>query len=321
MSGSSVNFRFFLIVLVVLGLVGTSGYLILEKVYRVQMRNQASIVADNVQSFGQWVANYGRVWVETDPQTSYLGNKQVINVDSIPDIGTLTSNRLASHAITMYSKNPALAQREFSEVAWDSNSPAKFRMTSDNYMNPLNKPDPFEALAIAHIKESGADEFEEFDKVSRTYRYARAVRHKAGCIHCHGSPENAPTDVVARYGTKRGFGFKKGDLAGVISVRLPAHSFVSVVAPFVGVTELILIIVAIAIPVLFMQISVLRPIRKLAESATELSIGGTRDLDLVIKDQQKKNEIHQLGLAIRRLNTSTLMSLARMAKANRADQH
>ena len=49
MAESSINFRFFLIVLIVLGLLGTAGYLIAEKVYRVQLRNQASTVADNVQ--------------------------------------------------------------------------------------------------------------------------------------------------------------------------------------------------------------------------------------------------------------------------------
>lgn len=319
MAESSINFRFFLIVLIVLGLLGTAGYLIAEKVYRVQLRNQASTVADNVQSFGQWVANYGLVWVESDTQASFLSNKHVIDVNALPDDERIPSTWLKSRANPIYSKNPALAQREFSEVAWDSNSLAKFRMTSENYMNPLNKPDPFETLAMARIKESGVSEFDQFDQASRTYRYARAIRHKAGCITCHGSPENAPVDVVARYGTEHGYGFKAGDLAGVISVRLPTGSFLGVVIPFVGVTELLLIVLAITIPILFMQFSVLSPIKKLAESATQVSVGEDEDLVFTVRDQNTKNEISQLGLAIKRLNISTRMALARMTKTRQSD--
>lgn len=319
MAESSINFRFFLIVLLVLGLLGTASYLIMEKVYRVQLRNQASTVADNVQSFGQWVANYGRIWVESDTQTSFLGNKNVIDVKALPDLERIPSNWLQSRASTMYSKNPALAQREFSEVAWDSSSPAKFRMTSENYMNPLNKPDTFETLAMTRIKESGVAEVDQFDKASSTYRYARAIRHEEGCIACHGSPESAPADVIARYGSERGFGFEAGDLAGVISVRLPTGSFLSVLIPFVGATELLLIAMAIGIPILFMQVSVLKPIKKLADSATQLSIGVVQELELTKSDQHTKNEINQLGLAIKRLNTSTQMALARMTKTPQSD--
>ena len=100
MSESSVNLRFFLIVLIVLALIGAAGYRIMEKVYLAQMRNQASVVADNVQSFGQWVADYGRVWVYTDQQASFLRSKQIIKVAEFPNLAHLPDDQLKPHVTT-----------------------------------------------------------------------------------------------------------------------------------------------------------------------------------------------------------------------------
>ena len=64
---------------------------------------------------------------------------------------TRPARRPSSRPVNFYSKNPALAQREFSEVVEHSASPAKFRLTSHNVMNPNNKPDVFEdGRAEAH---------------------------------------------------------------------------------------------------------------------------------------------------------------------------
>lgn len=41
------------------------------------------------------------------------------------------------------------------------------------------------------------------------------------CLYCHGKPEDAPTELLERYGDIKGFRFKEGDLAGVNSVSIP----------------------------------------------------------------------------------------------------
>ena len=101
----------------------------------------AETVADNVDAFGSWVSQYGRVWVRDDNK-SYLGQVTLV---SAPDAA---GGPAAADVWHFYSKNPALAQREFSEVVEKSASPAKFRVTSHNFMNPVNKPDAFEAKAL-----------------------------------------------------------------------------------------------------------------------------------------------------------------------------
>jgi hypothetical protein len=212
----SLTTQFALVFMIALGLVGAASWLILDRIYINQLKSQAETVADNVDAFGNWVAQYGRVWVR-DNDKSYLGHLPLFqNEDTTGGAPKLT-------AVNFYSKNPALAQREFSEVVEHSASPAKFRLTSHNVMNPNNKPDPFEDGALRRIREGKLPEY--FELTPTGFRYARAVHHKASCITCHGDPAAAPNDVKVRYGTQNGFGFKEGEVAGHHQ-RAPARALV-----------------------------------------------------------------------------------------------
>ncbi len=112
------------------------------------------------------------------------------------------------------------------------------------------------------------------------FRYARAVYQKASCIACHGDAAKAPEDVKVRYGTTNGFGFKEGDVAGIISVRLPARSFWDVALNVVGVWELVMIIAAFVIAMLFMYYAVVAPVRRLTAATQQISLGKPADLGL-----------------------------------------
>src|SRR5436309_14707584 len=131
----SISTRFAFVFLLALGLVGAAFYLILDRIYLNQLKSQAETVADNVDAFGTWVAQYGRVWVKDDAR-SYLGHMPLLQADDT-----------TVKPVNFYSKNPALAQREFSEVVARSGSPAQFRLTPHNVMNRANAPDAFEGAA------------------------------------------------------------------------------------------------------------------------------------------------------------------------------
>src|SRR4030095_16766196 len=120
-----------------------------------------------------------------------------------------------------------------------SPSPAKFRLTSHNVMNPNNKPDAFEQGALREIRDRGLKEY--YELTDNGFRYARAVYQKASCIACHGDASNAPNDVKVRYGTTNGFGFKEGDVAGIISVTLAGQSFWDARVHVVGVLDVVMI--------------------------------------------------------------------------------
>ena len=240
----SISTRFAFVFLLAIGMVAVAFYMILDRIYLNQLKSQAETVADNVDAFGTWVAQYGRVWVKDDAR-SFLGHLPVYQMED-----GVAAGASGLKPIHFYSKNPALAQREFSEVVARSSSPAKFRLTSHNVMNPGNAPDPFETAALQRIRDGGLREYFELTPVG--FRYARALYHKASCISCHGDVASAPSDVKLRYGTNHGFGFKEGEVAGVISVSLPARSFWQVAVIIVGGWQLVMILGAfvIAIPAL-----------------------------------------------------------------------
>lgn len=302
----SITTQFTIVFVVALLLVVGSFYLVVDSVYRSELKSQAETVADNVDAFGSWVSQYGRVWVK-DNNKSFLG--QVTLVAPAPEGGAVLPPPDIWH---FYSKNPALAQREFSEVVEKSASPAKFRMTSHNFMNPVNEPDAFEAKALDKIRTNHLTEY--YEVLPDSFRYARTLYEKASCLACHASAETAPADVKLRYGTEHGFGFKEGEVAGIISVRLPIRSFWQVATSVVGPVQIALLVAAFMVAVVFIQFAVVRPIRRLTVAAERISIGEPADLGTAAIKRKSRNEVHQLILATERLRASLTLAIQRLSK-------
>jgi hypothetical protein len=310
LNNRSLTVQFAFVFLLALALVGAAFYLILDRIYVNQLKSQAETVADNVDAFGSWVAQYGRVWVKGDDK-SYLGHASLLQPEEGTPEGTIPPPGSKLTPVDFYSKNPALAQREFSEAVERSPSQSKFRLTSHNVMNPGNKPDAFEEGALREIRTNNLKEFYVLN--DNEFRYARAVYQKASCIACHGDAATAPNDVKVRYGTTNGFGFKEGDVAGIISVRLPAKSFWDVALNVVGVWELLMILAAFVIAMVFMYRAVVSPIRRLTAATQQISLGKSADLGLSRISPKSGNELHRLALATERLRVSINMAIQRLS--------
>lgn len=293
---TSLILRFSALFVLALLLIGSAYYLLLREVYYSELQRQARSMADNVDAFGKWVSQYGRVWVRDKADTLYLSQ--------------VTFDAAGAQQMSFFSKNPTLAQREFAEVVAKSSAQAKFRITSDNWMNPTNKPDPFEAAAIANIKK---DQLEEYAEVrDGYYRYARRIVHAESCIACHGDAAAAPKDVIDRYGSERGFGFKAGDVAGVISVTLPTQPLLAAAFGVLGPLEIGLVLAAFIILYLFIHFGVVRPIKRLTQDAERISVGKPVSLDTGKFSQNSGNELGQLTHALARLRASMELAIQRM---------
>ena len=298
---ASISTKFFLLVLLMLILNGVAYLLVLQNIYHAELRSQATTVVANVEAFGSWVAKHGRVWVKGDSEASFLSKVELLDPSQ------------ANAASTFYSKNPALAQREFSEVVALSSSPAKFRMTSHNVMNPVNKPDAFEKDALAQIGATNQTEFARLQ--DGEYRYAKAVFHTEGCIACHGDPAKAPADVISRYGDQNGFWFKEGDVAGIISVTIPAESLLTKFSNFVGPVELLLVMCSLLLALWFIRSALISPIKKLTGMAHEVSMGGTASIPVQEIPQDTHNEMDRLTVAVARMRNSTYLAIKKMREA------
>jgi hypothetical protein len=305
----SITTQFTIVFVIAVLLVVGSFYLVLDSVYRNELKSQAETVADNVDAFGSWVSQYGRVWVRDDNK-SFLG--QVTLVKAADPAAAAAATPAPADIWHFYSKNPALAQREFSEVVEKSPSPAKFRVTSHNFMNPVNKPDAFETRALERIRANRLTEY--YEVLPDSFRYARTLYEKASCLGCHASAESAPADVRERYGTEHGFGFKEGEVAGIISVRLPIRSFWQVTQAVVGPLQIALLVSGFLIAVVFIQFAVVRPIKRVTAAAERISVGQNADLGSAKLKRTSGNEIHQLILATERLRASLMMAIQRVAR-------
>lgn len=52
-------------------------------------------------------------------------------------------------------------------------------------------------------------------------KYARRVVAKESCMVCHDTPARAPAAISRLYPGPQGYGYVTGELAGIISVRVP----------------------------------------------------------------------------------------------------
>ena len=81
-----------------------------------------------------------------------------------------------------------------------------------------------------------------------------------------------PEDVIKRYGSQHGFGFKEGELAGIISVSIPTQPLWTDLAHYFGPLEISLILSTLILSLLCVHIWISRPLRQLAQEADNLSL-------------------------------------------------
>jgi two-component system NtrC family sensor kinase len=100
----------------------------------------------------------------------------------------------------------------------------RYRRVSVNARNPLSQPTRTERALIDYFhdrpEQPAWQGIRDMDGTTG-FIHARPVYMKASCLRCHGRPEDAPDSLLALYGDRRGFGFKEGDLAGVMAVSTP----------------------------------------------------------------------------------------------------
>jgi two-component system NtrC family sensor kinase len=90
--------------------------------------------------------------------------------------------------------------------------------------NPASEPRPFEIDLIKHF--AAHPESHSWQGILQiggqsSFVHSRPVFFTQECMHCHGSPREAPPDLLARYGSERGFGYRPGEIAGVTAVTIP----------------------------------------------------------------------------------------------------
>ena len=209
-----------LTIVIIATLIGTTLFTSGEAIYRKQAIDQARTVADMVENIGKWASTYHGLWVRDNKgQELDLGSHldTMVVSPSVANYSEITADE-ANTVIQFHLKNPALIQREISDLTEKSSSTTKFRITSDKYMNAKNAPTAFETTAINETRKNNSKEFYTFS--NGQLRYARALVTTDACMRCHDTPEKAPASVRDLYPTQ-GYGYEVGKVSGVISITVP----------------------------------------------------------------------------------------------------
>ena len=290
----SIPLKFFGVFFLTILLVAGAFTATLNNLRRQVSRNEARAVADQVTAFRSWIAQSGMVWVQK----------------LAPGFHDFLDQQLAANDKAFYGKNPALATRELAAVAQREGARASFRVTSDNWRKEENAPDAFETAAIASFTADKALTFVEQYEGDR-YRYAQPLLMEQGCLQCHGDPKDAPPALLEKYGREKAFGYKVGQVRGVVSVTVPTIGMNDVLHSLANPYTALLLSVALIFNIFFIRSVVVRLI-VLTRNAEAIA-AGKLDTPLIYTNPSESNdELDQLYHAVNLLKRSLVILFKRV---------
>ena len=134
--------------------------------------------------------------------------------EQIP-INDKTIRFLPAHSVSRISRQYALLNKDG----------VLFNNVSDRPRNPLNQADAIELEAMDYFRKNpqAEDRFIPFTKPSgdKAYHFTAPLRIITQCLICHGEKESAPESIRQNY--DNAYGYKLGELRGILSIKLPAQ--------------------------------------------------------------------------------------------------
>jgi len=190
---------------------------------------------------------------------------------------------VTSQGDTLLLKNPALVTRELSMLSDSMGGEFTYHLASEKFLNPLNKPDPFEEAALRYYsKRSPEQQSWEYFRMERRdsrnyFRYFAPLYTQESCLSCHEQQ-----------------GYSVGDLRGGISVLVSADSYLSArrsnIFFMLGMALVAIILLSILLYA-SLQRSIIDPLRLMEIQASQFE-DGNYTFDLVISN---KDEIGKLA--------------------------
>lgn len=321
-SRQSFALQFSVLLVMLVATLAVAAWVIGQSLVASRTLNESRSVADMAEHIATWASRYGGVSVRLKgasatsagtylERRAYTASSSDMSLLSGARLGNLNQDREAiANMEAYYSKNPALIQREVSDIASTSTSQAKFRITAKTVLNPRNAPTGFEREAIASLETSGAKEYGRAS--GNQFLYARPLIASQSCLRCHDTPANAPDFIKnnSQFNGGGGFGYVVGRPVGIISVSVPMPPIMKalsenmtppmwagLVAPLLPLTLLcIFMFRRIAHPLHRLLINVKTLHRNVAPANSQHHQDTSR--------LEPGNEVHQLEDALHRLGDS-----------------
>lgn len=195
------NIRIYLIAawtILILGFI-VFGIHVSRKKIEEEARIQVSTLFEQNLVYRRWAASHGGVYVPVTD--TFKPNPYLI----VPNRDLIATNGMKLTLV-----NPAWMTRQVFELLNTQMAlPIINRLTSNNYLNPANKPDDWEEKALLSF-EKGQSERSDIKVIhDQPYmRFMKPIVAEKGCLKCHGHQ-----------------GYKVGDIRGGISVSIPMKPY------------------------------------------------------------------------------------------------
>src|SRR5580692_9331239 len=177
-----------------------------------------------------------------------------------------------------------------------------------NPTNPADRPTDWESDIIAEFQRNAT--LKEFESVRDSpagpiLSVSRPIRiTDPECLSCHSTPAAAPATMIDLYGSANGFGWKLGDVIGAQIVSVPMSVALDRANQAFKVNLVVLIavfVVTILLMNLLLHYVIVKPIRRMSEIASEVSLG---NMDAPEFEERGKDEIASLAGSFNRMRRS-----------------
>lgn len=177
-----------------------------------------------------------------------------------------------------------------------------------NPTNPRNRPADWEADLVNQFRQNGEVKEIVSERLSSTGR-SLFIAHpiqvgNPACLQCHSTPAAAPPSMLKVYGEANGFGWKHNEIVGAqvvtVPMEVPLRNANRAFTTFMASLAAVFLVVFVVLNVMLSWL-IVRPIRKMSESADKISTG---DFDEPEFNEKGRDEVAVLGSSFNRMRRS-----------------
>ena len=182
-----------------------------------------------------------------------------------------------------------------------------YREPALNPTNPQNRAADWEADVIEQFRNhpNEAELIAERPTPTGAALYlAHPLVARQPCLQCHSEPSVAPASMIRKYGPDHGFGWQLNEIIGAQIVSVPTAVPVDIASKAFRSLMLSLVVAFAALIVatnLILLMLIIRPVRRLAHVANQVSTGQLDGAELPVRGN---DEIAELTASFNRLFTS-----------------
>ncbi len=177
-----------------------------------------------------------------------------------------------------------------------------------NPTNPRDRATDWETDIVNRFRQSeDAKEIiaERDSPTGRQLYVARPIRiTNPACLQCHTSAETSPPSMIKIYGPANGFGWKLNEVVGAqvvtVPMEVPKRNADRAFMTFMSSLAVIFVVVFIALNVM-LSLLIVRPIRRLSESADRISTGDFSEPEF---PEKGRDEVAILSSSFNRMRRS-----------------